>query len=292
MAGRLAGRVALITGAGSGLGAATARRFVAEGAKVVIAELQEHRGAALATELGDSSRFVRTDVTDEASIAAAVDAAVSAFGHLDVMFNNAGIIGAIGPIDSLDLAEFDFTVAVNLRGVALGMKHAARVMIPNGSGVILSTASVAGTTGGLGPHVYSATKGGVIALTKSVAAELRPKGIRVNAILPGAMVTEMTADLTTGDPDAIGAARAAMTATSMMARPGLPEDIAAAALYLASEDAAFVTATILTVDAGMTGAPGTSPYAAPQFAADALIREGGRRGTAPPALADQNGSRP
>jgi NAD(P)-dependent dehydrogenase (short-subunit alcohol dehydrogenase family) len=276
--GRLADRVAVITGAGSGLGAATARRFVAEGANVVIADLQADRGQALSDELGDVARFVLTDVTDEASVAAAVDAAVSTFGRLDIMFNNAGIIGAVGPVATLDFAEFDFTVAVNLRGVAMGMKHAARVMVPQGSGVILSTTSVAGIAGGLGPHVYSATKGGVIALTLSVAAELRPQGIRVNAIMPGAMVTQMTADLTAGDPDALEEARAAMAPDALMSRPGHPDDIAAAALYLASDDAAFVTAAILPVDAGMTGAPGTSPYATPEFTTASLIREGGRRG--------------
>ena len=277
--GRLAGRVAVITGAGSGLGAATARRFVAEGASVIVAEVQEQRGTALVDELGPASRFIATDVTDEASVAAAVDLAVAAFGRLDVMFNNAGIIGAVGPIAALDLDEFDFTVAVNLRGVAAGIKHAARVMEPQGSGVILSTTSPAATTGGLGPHVYSATKAGVIALTMSVAAELRPKGIRVNAIMPGAMVTEMTADLTAGDPDALEQARTAMSPDALMDRPGVPDDIAAAAVYLASDDAAYVTATVLTVDGGLTGAPGTSPFAIAEYAGSALIREGGRRGT-------------
>jgi NAD(P)-dependent dehydrogenase (short-subunit alcohol dehydrogenase family) len=277
--GRLAGRVAVITGAGSGLGAATARRFVAEGAQVIVAEIQEQRGKALADELGASSRLVVTDVTDEASVAAAVDVAVATFGRLDVMFNNAGIIGAVGPIAGLDLDEFDFTVAVNLRGVAAGIKHAARVMEPQGAGVILSTTSPAATSGGLGPHVYSATKAGVIALTMSVAAELRPKGIRVNAIMPGAMVTEMTADLTAGDPDALDRARVAMAPDALMQRPGVPDDIAAAAVYLASDDAAYVTATVLAVDGGLTGAPGTSPFAVAEYAGSALIREGGRRGT-------------
>ncbi len=277
--GRLTGRVAVITGAGSGLGAATARRFVAEGASVIVSEVQEQRGTALVAELGPASRFVATDVTDEASVAAAVDLAVATFGRLDVMFNNAGIIGAVGPIAALDLDEFDFTVAVNLRGVAAGIKHAARVMEPQGTGVILSTTSPAATTGGLGPHVYSATKAGVIALTMSVAAELRPKGIRVNAIMPGAMVTEMTADLTAGDPDALEQARTAMSPDALMGRPGVPDDIAAAAVYLASDDAAYVTATVLTVDGGLTGAPGTSPFAVAEYAGSALIREGGRRGT-------------
>jgi NAD(P)-dependent dehydrogenase (short-subunit alcohol dehydrogenase family) len=277
-AGRLAGRVALVTGAASGLGAATARRFVAEGARVLVADLQEDRGRALVAELGAASRFVTTDVTEEAAIAAAVDEAVSTFGALDLMFNNAGIIGALGPIAGLQSADFDYTVAVNLRSVAFGMKHAARVMVPRGRGVILSTTSPAAVAGGLGPHVYSATKGAVISLTMSVAAELRPHGIRVNAIMPGAMVTAMTADITTGDPDDLDQARETMGRSALMSRPGLPDDIAAAAVYLASDDAAYVTATVLPVDAGLTGAPGTSPFAEAAFVGAALMREGGRRG--------------
>ena len=126
MGGRLSGKVALITGAGSGLGEATARRFTAEGARVVLADVQDHRIRALADELGGGSRFVRTDVTDEDSVARAVDTAVTVFGRLDVIFNTAGIIGAVGPIAALDLREYEFTMAVNLGGVVFGMKHTAQ----------------------------------------------------------------------------------------------------------------------------------------------------------------------
>jgi NAD(P)-dependent dehydrogenase (short-subunit alcohol dehydrogenase family) len=276
--GRLDGRVALITGASSGLGEATARRFVAEGASVVLADVQAERGKLLVDELGSAARFVPTDVTDESAVAAAVDAAVSEFGHLDVAFNNAGIIGAVGPIAELSLADYEFTVAVNLRGVVLGTKHAARVMVPRGSGVILATTSPAAVAGGLGPHVYSATKAAVVGLTQSVAAELRPKGVRVNAIMPGAMVTAMTADLTAGDPDALDRAEQVMAASALTPRPGLPTDIAAAAVYLASDDAAFVTGAVLQVDGGLSTAPGSSPVAQPEFAGAALIRESGQRG--------------
>jgi len=278
MSERLDGRVAIVTGGASGLGDATVRRFVAEGASVIVADVQEERGRALVEQLGPATRFAFTDVSDEASVAGAVDAAVSHFGRLDVMFNNAGIIGAVGSIADLDAAEFDFTVAVNLRGVAMGMKHAARVMVPQGSGVILSTTSPAATVGGVGPHVYGAAKGGVISLTMSVAAELRPKGIRVNAIMPGAMVTAMTADLTAGDAEALDAAKERMSLNAMMDRPGMPEDIAAAAAYLASDDAAYVTAIVLTVDGGYTGAPGSSPFATDEYAGASLVREAGRRG--------------
>ena len=228
-AGRLAGRVALITGASSGIGAGTARRFVAEGCRVVIADVQHEAGAIMAEELGASAWFASCDVTSEEDVAAAVDSAVERFGRLDIMFNNAGIIGATGPIARSVMADVDLTVAVNLRGTFLGMKHAARVMEANHSGVILSTSSPAGLVGGLGAHAYSAAKAGVIGLTQSVAAELRPKGIRVNAIVPGAIVTAMTADIVVGDPGDLSGAAEVLQASALMSRPGLPDDIAAAA---------------------------------------------------------------
>ena len=278
MTGRLEGRVAVITGAASGIGEATVRRFVAEGGRVVIADVQIERGQALAEELGAVTRFHRTDVSIEADVAAAVDLAAAAFGRLDIVFNNAGIMGALGPIASIPVEEYAFTIAVNLLGTFLGLKHGARVMGDQGSGVMLSTTSPAAVAGGLGPHAYSAAKAGIVGLTQSVAAELRPKGIRVNAIMPGATVTAMTADILAGDPDAIGEAHDAMARTALTPRPGLPDDVAAAALYLASDDAAFVTGTVLRVDGGLTNAPGTSPFAQPEYAGAALMREAGVRG--------------
>ena len=275
--GRLVGKVALITGGASGIGAATVRRFVAEGASVVIADVQVPEGSVLAGELGSRARFTRTDVTREDDVKSAVDLAVSEFGQLDVMFNNAGIMGALGPIALSRMDDVDLTFAVILRGTFLGMKHAARVMVPRGQGVILSTSSPAGVVGGLGAHAYSAAKAGVIGLTQSVAAELRRKGVRVNCIVPGAIVTAMTADITTGDPQDIAGATDAMKADSLMDRPGLPEDIAAGALYLASDEAAFVTGHTLAIDAGMTSAIGPSPFARGRYKEPIGILEGGRR---------------
>ena len=159
---RLEGKVAAITGAASGIGEATARRFVEEGARVMIGDIQEDAGQALAEELGDAAAFRRCDVTAEADIATLVDDAVATFGHLDIMMNNAGIVGARGPIAQTSLDEYDATMNVLLRGTFIGMKHAARVMQPRGTGSIISLSSTAGVQGGLGPHVYAAAKHAVV----------------------------------------------------------------------------------------------------------------------------------
>ncbi len=275
-AGRLAGKVAVVTGGASGIGAGTVRAFHAEGASVVVADLQADAGQALAAELGERAVFRRTDVTDEASVSAAVDTAVERFGRLDIMFNNAGIIGAVGPIDRTRTEDADLTIAVNLRGVLLGMKHAARVMKPQGSGVIISTSSPAGVMGGVGAHVYSAVKAGVIGLSNSVAAELRPFGVRANVVIPGAVVSQMTADLVAGDASDLAGAEAALDRSRYMGRPLQPADVAAGVVYLASDDAALVTGVVLPIDAGMTGAGGPSPMAQDKYADQAGRREAGR----------------
>jgi NAD(P)-dependent dehydrogenase (short-subunit alcohol dehydrogenase family) len=262
---RLAGKVAVVTGGASGIGAGTVRRFHVEGASVVVADVHAEAGAALAGELGERVTYVRTDVTREDEVAAAVDAAVERFGQLDVMFNNAGTMGVLGPIDRTPLDRADLTIAVNLRGVLAGMKHAARVMKPRRQGVILSTSSPAGVLGGVGPHVYSAVKAGIIGLSNSVAAELRPFGVRCNVIVPGAVVSAMTAGVVAGGPGDLAGAQEALRHTAYMSRPLRPADIAAGAVFLASDEAAFVTGVVLPVDAGMTGAGGTSPFAAETY---------------------------
>jgi len=251
MSGRLDGAVAVATGAASGIGEGTARRFVEEGARVVVADLQEEPGIALADELGDVAFFVHTDVTSEDDVAAAVDAAVREYGRLDVMFNNAGVVGVVGPIAETTAEAWDHTVAILLRGVFLGTKHAARVMVPQESGVIISTASTAGVVGGLGPHAYTAAKHGVIGLTKSVANELAPHGIRVNAIAPGNTATAMTASVFSSDLDVDATARG-IARMSPLGYAGFPADIAAAGVYLASDDGRYVSGHTLVVDAGQT----------------------------------------
>jgi NAD(P)-dependent dehydrogenase (short-subunit alcohol dehydrogenase family) len=254
MSGRLDGKVAVITGAASGIGAGTARMFVKEGAKVILADMQTEAGMALADELGDAARFAQCNVMIEDEVAAAVNLAVSEFGSLDVMFNNAGIVGSVGRISETSIQAWDNTMAILLRGVFLGVKHAARVMLTQNSGVIINTSSTAGILGGLGPHAYTAAKHGVIGLTKSVANELAPNGIRVNAISPGNTVTAMTATVTSGDPGAIDETSHKIAAGSPLGYAGVPDDIAAAALYLASDDARYVSGHTLVVDAGQTTA--------------------------------------
>ena len=198
MTGRLEGKVAAITGASSGFGAASARRFVAEGCKVVLGDIQEEAGKALAEELGDAAVFINCNVTKEEDIAALVDLAVSHFGRLDIMYNNAGIVGAVGPIDTTPADEWKATLDILLNGVFYGMKHAARVMKPQQSGAIISMSSTAGIMGGLGPHAYAAAKHAVVGMTKNVGAELCRYVNRVNAISPAGIATAKVANESTG----------------------------------------------------------------------------------------------
>ena len=273
---RLDGKVAVVTGAASGIGEGTVRRFVEEGARVVVADLQEERGREVAKSLGDDARFIRTDVTCETDIAAAIDGAVESFGQLDIMVNNAGIVGAVGSIVETAVEDYDATMAVLSRAVFLGMKHAGRVMLPQKSGAIVSVASTAGVVGGLGPHVYTMAKHGVIGLTKSVASEFSQSGVRVNAVAPGNTVTAMTSDVITGDPCKIEEAHKAIEGTSPLGIAGVPADIAAAILYLASDEARYVTGHTLVVDAGQTSGGSAASF---HRGRATLIREAGKRGS-------------
>lgn len=255
--GRLEGKVAVITGGASGIGEASVRRFVAEGCKVVIADLQEARGERLAGALGASAAFVRTDVTREDDVAGAIALAQSRFGRLDCLFNNAGYGGVNGPIESIPAQGFDDTMAVLLRGVFLGIKHAAPVMKRQGAGSIVSTASVAGLQAGYAGHVYSAAKAAVIHLTRSVAMELGESGVRVNCICPGAIATPIFGKALGLSNEAADRTVDVMTVALAKGQPiqraGLPLDIAEAALWLASDDAAFVNGHAMVVDGGLTG---------------------------------------
>ena len=254
---RLDGKVAVITGGASGIGEATVRLFADEGCRVVVADVQDERGRRLVDGIGKSAVYVQTDVSKEAQVRAAIEHAVEHFGRLDCIFNNAGLPGVTGPIEKISVKGYDRTVAILLRGVFLGMKHAAPIMKRQGSGSIVSTASVAGLQAGYGPHVYSAAKAAVIQLTRSVAMELGESGVRVNCICPGAIATPIFGR-------GLGLAESAIEESVKRLQPifetrqpikraGMPEDIAQAALWLASEDSRFVTGHALVVDGGLTG---------------------------------------
>ena len=192
-----------------------------EGAFVLLADIADDKGGALAEALGERATYVHCDVTSEPDVAAVVDDAVRRHGRLDCMFNNAGVVGASGPIDELTVEEYDFVQAVLLRSVFLGMKHAARVMKPQGAGVILSTTSIAGIEGGWGPHLYAAAKSAIVGLTRNVAAELATYGVRVVAIAPGKILSPMNAARIVGDPDDLeGLAAAFQSRTPLRGRVG------------------------------------------------------------------------
>jgi NAD(P)-dependent dehydrogenase (short-subunit alcohol dehydrogenase family) len=256
MAGQLDGKVALITGGCSGIGLGTVELFLAEGAKVVVADLQDEKGAVLEQRFSGRLRYAHCDVTSEADIAKAVAMPAEAFGGLDVLFNNAGSGGAVAGLADITVEAWDGTMNLLLRSVVLGMKHAIPLMRARGGGAIVNTASVAGIEAGWGPVAYSTAKGAVIHLTRVAAAQLAADKIRVNAICPGLVATSIFG-ASIGLPRAVAdqmAARVAENAANIqpVAKAGMPDDIARACLYLASDASAFVTGIHLIVDGGLT----------------------------------------
>lgn len=246
----LDGRVAIITGGASGIGAATAELFVAEGAKVLIADMQAERGEEMAASLGESAAFHHVDVTKEDDVAAAVHGAVDRWGGLDIMFNNAGFGGALGPIETTTVEDFDLTFDVLVKGVFLGIKHAAPAMRERGGGSIINTASVAGLQAGWSPHLYSVAKSAVIHLTKSVALEYGEHNIRVNCICPGVIATPLAAGRPDVSDEALEKMKGALGRTQVLGRIGDPSDIAQAARWLASDESSYVTGHAQVVDGG------------------------------------------
>jgi NAD(P)-dependent dehydrogenase (short-subunit alcohol dehydrogenase family) len=252
MSGRLDGRVAVITGGASGMGRATVLRFLDEGARVVVADLNEATGAEtleLAAARGAGGRvcFVHTDVSQEEQVEAMIGRARSEYGRLDCVFNNAGIGGAIGSTLETEVEDWDFTFAVLVRSVFLGIKHGARVMVEQGrGGTIINTASVAGLSGGAGPVAYSAAKAAVINLSRATAVELAERKIRVNAICPGGILTPL---LHRGNEEPM---KQRLEKLQPWPAVGQGEHIAGAALFLASDDSEFVTGQALVVDGGLT----------------------------------------
>ena len=252
--GRIDNQVAVITGGASGMGQATVLRFLQEGAKVVIADFNTDTGAqtvAAASDAGfaDSVCFVQTDVAREADIETMLDTAIERFGGLDIVFNNAGVGGAIGPLTETSVEDWDYTFDVLAKGVFLGMKHAARRFKAQGrGGVIINTASIAGLSGDGGPTVYSAAKAAVINLTKAAAVELAADRIRVNAICPGFIATPLASGRN------LETTKAAFAKSQPWPEYGDGEHIAGAALFLACPDSTFVTGEALVVDGGLTAA--------------------------------------
>jgi NAD(P)-dependent dehydrogenase (short-subunit alcohol dehydrogenase family) len=252
--GALDGKVAIVTGGTSGIGEAIAKAFVLEGAKVVIAGRRAEEGRALEKQIG--VRFVRADVAEEADVKALVDRTLEWFGRLDCLVNNAGIPSPMVSITEIDVPTIDQVLAVNVRGVVLGIKHAARMMLPAGTGSIINIGSVAGLRGGISAHIYSASKGAVQALTRSTAAELGETAIRVNCISPGAIVTGIfgkNAGLEGSKADRVtGVIRERFATIQPIPRAGLSDDIAQAAVFLASDGSGFLAGQDIVIDGGMT----------------------------------------
>lgn len=244
MAGRLAGKVAVITGGGSGIGAAMARMFCDEGAAVVVADISGGQDQ-VAAAIGDRCVAVHCDVTSSADVQAALATAVSRFGRLDILCNNAAIDGPMAPAGEYSEEDFDAVWAVNGRSVFVGMRYAIPIMLQTGGGSIINTASIAAVVGCPTMVSYCASKGAVLMMTKTVAAEYATQGIRVNAICPGPVKTGLTMHM----PDAyIDAVRNA----SPMKRMADPSEIASLAVYLASEESSFMTGSELLIDGGYT----------------------------------------
>ncbi|HEX5947081.1 MAG TPA: SDR family oxidoreductase [Acidimicrobiales bacterium] len=241
----LTGKVAVITGAGSGMARASAEVFVREGARVLAADISG-RQEDTAKALGDAVVPFRVDVTDEASVEAMFAAALDAFGKVDAVLNVAGI-GAASPLADTTLEDYERVMAVNLRGVMLGTKHAIRTMLPTGGGAILNWSSTGGMNGSKLPtSAYSAAKAGVISLTKAAALEYGTQGIRANAICPGFIETEMSGGK--------GAAERfpALVKGSALRRGGQPEEVAELASFLASDRSTFITGAVIPIDGGST----------------------------------------
>lgn len=255
---RFSGKVAVVTGGASGIGRATALRFAEEGADVVIGDVDAAAGQEIADTSNGRIRFRRTDVTCEGDIVALLEIAAG-LGGPDTLFNNAGAGGLRAKIDEIDAAGWDRTMDLLLRSVALGIRHAAPLMAAKGGGAIVNTASVAALASGAAPTAYSVAKAGVLHLTKLAAADLAKDGIRVNAVLPGFIATNIFASAIGLEGAARDQANELIRGVGQQAQPvqrtGRPEDIAAAVAFLASEDASFITGTHLLIDGGLSVGP-------------------------------------
>lgn len=277
MSGRLVEKVAVITGGSSGIGEATAQIFIEEGAYVVLADIQTDLGRQVAERLGPKAKFVFCDVTSEEQVQELISDAVGITGNLDVMMNNAGIVGARAPIDEILLEEFQKTIEILVTGSFLGIKHAAATMKEQESGSIINMASTAGLSGGFGPHAYATAKHAIVGLTRNTAAELCRYGIRVNCIAPSGVTTPLAAQAHLGDFTAMNEIRETLAQNSpLKGRAGTAEDVGKAALFLASDESGYTNGHCLTVDAGFTsGSKANDPQ---HMARVPFMREAGKEG--------------
>lgn len=273
---RLGGKVAIITGGAGGIGETIARVFIREGAKVIIADIADKRGLELCQDLGPQATYLHCNVSKEKDMESTVDEAIKMHGHLDIMFNNAGVIENPNPnpnpksasvlVSEYDMDEFDRVMNVNVKGAMLGIKHAARVMIPRKAGSIICTASIAGIMGGVSPYAYTASKHAILGLMKNAAAELGKYGIRVNSVSPYGVATSMsvgvfksvetqeTEDEASGitEEDRLKVEEWCKSIANLKGPVLKAEDIAEAGLYLASDEAKYVSGHNLVVDGGFT----------------------------------------
>jgi len=254
--GTLSGKVAIITGATSGIGERIAELFIAEGAKVVATGRREAEGNALTERIGSNGRFFRADVSSEDDVKAMINYTVEVFGDLDIIVNNAGTTAQVVPIADMDMAHFDQVMGINIRGVVMCTKYAAQVMLKKGKGSIINVSSVAGSRAGFTGHPYGTSKGAVLAFTRSVSNELGEKGIRVNSISPGGIVTGIFAKNAGVEGSQArkieGAVRDVFATFQPLPQAGETDDIAAAAVFLASDTARFINGHDMVIDGGLS----------------------------------------
>ena len=265
MSEELAGKVAIVTGGATGLGRGVAELFVAEGARVVIADTDEAQGKVTAAQLGDDALFVPTDVADREQVRALVERTVAEFGGLDVLVNNAGLPSRIGVrfLDD-DFAEFHRVMDVNVLGVLLCTQHAARHMVEHGGGAVVTMTSIAALQNGPGVLSYRASKSAVTHVSRSIALDLADRGVRVNCIAPGMVPTSLLEKAGgTGAEERVHRIRAAMAAARPLPNEGTARDVAEAALYLASDRSRYVTGIVLPVDGGSGISAPPRPAATP-----------------------------
>ena len=255
------GKVALVTGGGGGIGRATCLAFAARGAKVVVVDFDPQIGEDTVSAVhaaGGDARFVQADVTKSADVRNYVKAAMNAYGRIDCFFNNAGIEGKVVPIQEYDEDVFDAVIAVNLKGVFLGLRHVLPVMLQQGGGTVVNTASVAGLFGGPGMPAYVASKHAVLGLTKVASADVASQGVRVNAVCPGPVETRMMRSLEAQrNPNDPGSIADAMRAGMPTGRYTMPEEIANTVLFLCSDLSGNMTGTQVVVDGGRSGTGGS-----------------------------------